>query len=261
MWSATRDIQPASGKPGTYASPTDSGILQSQYAFTNVFKAYTTATDISSGNMDLTNTTVANITALVKQGYNSGNWQGVTGIASSAAASDPSHLTAVGAIQNTVDGTTTGSPLYGSGTALGLFEGNNAASTDVLVKYTYYGDTNLDGKVDGSDYSRIDSGYLHHATGWFNGDLNYDGVIDGSDYTLMDNTFNRQGAKLAAEIAKSTTAVIESKAIVPGTFAETLLAPGWFDGSDEKLQAKRLALSGKRNSLLASTGTQMYNDR
>ena len=28
---------------------------------------------------------------------------------------------------------------------------------DVLVKYTYYGDANLDGKVDGSDYSRIDS--------------------------------------------------------------------------------------------------------
>jgi hypothetical protein len=73
------------------------------------------------------------------------------------------------------------------------------------VKYTYYGDTNLDGVVDGSDYSRIDNGYLSNGalTGWFNGDFNYDGVINGSDYTLIDNAFNTQGAQLAAEVSIS----------------------------------------------------------
>jgi hypothetical protein len=69
------------------------------------------------------------------------------------------------------------------------------------VKLTYYGDANLDGKVDGSDYSRIDNGYLSGATGWFNGDFNYDGVINGSDYTLIDNAFNTQGAQLSAEVS------------------------------------------------------------
>ncbi len=35
----------------------------------------------------------------------------------------------------------------------------------MLVKYTYFGDADLNGRVDGSDYSRIDSGALTHATG------------------------------------------------------------------------------------------------
>jgi hypothetical protein len=74
-------------------------------------------------------------------------------------------------------------------------------TTDVLVKYTYYGDTDLNGGVDGSDYTRIDNGFLNHLTGWSNGDLNYDGIINGSDYTLIDNAYNMQGAALAAQIA------------------------------------------------------------
>jgi hypothetical protein len=77
----------------------------------------------------------------------------------------------------------------------------------VLVKYTWYGDADLSGTVDGSDYSRIDNGFLNHLTGWQNGDFNYDGVIDGSDYTLIDNTFNRQGASFFAAIASPTAVV------------------------------------------------------
>jgi hypothetical protein len=86
----------------------------------------------------------------------------------------------------------------------------------VLIKYTYYGDANLDGQVDGSDYARIDSGYLNQLTGWYNGDFNYDGVVNGSDYTLIDNSYNTQGANLSsnAEIA-SSTAQIALTASVP----------------------------------------------
>jgi len=83
---------------------------------------------------------------------------------------------------------------------------------DVLVKYTYYGDANLDGKVDGTDYSRIDNSYLSEQSGpsisgWYNGDFNYDGVVNGSDYTLIDNAFNSQGAQIAAEIATPTAQI------------------------------------------------------
>jgi hypothetical protein len=73
-----------------------------------------------------------------------------------------------------------------------------------LVKYTYYGDTNLDGKVDGSDYSRIDAGFIAHTSTWYNGDFNYDNIINGSDYTLIDNAFNRQGAAFASLISDPT---------------------------------------------------------
>jgi hypothetical protein len=135
-------------------------------------------------------------------------------------AADTTHLTALGVILNTTDGTPTGAQLYGTGTAMGLFSGISPAKTDVLIKDTYYGDTNLDGIVDGTDYSRIDSGYLSHGvlTGWFNGDFNYDGVVDGSDYTLIDNAFNTQGSQLAAAIAAPTaiaTAQIAGSSAVP----------------------------------------------
>jgi hypothetical protein len=100
----------------------------------------------------------------------------------------------------------------------------------VLVKYTYYGDTNLDGKVDGSDYSRIDASYAaetpgHPISGWLSGDFNYDDVVDGSDYTLIDNTFNIEGAQLTATIASiaSPTAQIASTAAVPEPAAMSML--------------------------------------
>ncbi len=50
------------------------------------------------------------------------------------------------------------------------------------------------------DYTRIDIAYLNHLTGWSNGDFNLDGVVDGSDYTLIDNTFNTQGTSLSPTV-------------------------------------------------------------
>ncbi len=76
------------------------------------------------------------------------------------------------------------------------FDGQGVVSTDILIKYTYSGDTNLSGTVDGTDYSRFDNGDLNSLTGWENGDFNYDGVIDGSDGTLIDNSYNADGPAL-----------------------------------------------------------------
>jgi hypothetical protein len=104
-----------------------------------------------------------------------------------------------------------GSPIYSN---TNLFEGSAPGPGDVLVKFTYYGDTNLDGVVNSSDYTRIDAAYLadqsssNSLTGWFNGDFNYDGVINGSDYTLIDNAFNMQGAQLTVELAHVTTEIV-----------------------------------------------------
>jgi hypothetical protein len=142
---------------------------------------------INNGNLAIT-------TNQVQQGLG-----GAAGIVSSTAMADSTHLTAIGVIQNDNG---SGSPLYSSfGGVTGL------TNTAVLVKYTYYGDTNLDGKVDGSDYSRIDNGALNRLTGWFNGDFNYDGVVNGSDYTLIDNAFNMQGAQISSEIVNPTAQV------------------------------------------------------
>jgi hypothetical protein len=110
---------------------------------------------------------------------------------------------------NSGTGLITSAPVGNSLKAVGInistgqsFDNQSTAAGDTLIKTTYFGDATLDGKVDGTDYSRIDAAYLNGtSTGWYNGDFNYDGVVDGSDYTLIDNAYNSQGAPLAAEIA------------------------------------------------------------
>jgi autotransporter-associated beta strand protein len=189
----------------SYTGPTNisAGTLVDQQ---NQVLSSTAAININ-GNMIIQNSpSLQSITQAVAGGYNSGAWNGSSSsalipITSSAAAADTTHLHALGVIQND-NGMGTSTPLYNT------FEGYSSLNdSDVLIKYTYYGDTNLDGKVDASDYSRIDAAFLANKTspgsmtGWFNGDFNYDGVINGSDYTLMDNAFNTQGAFIASEIA------------------------------------------------------------
>jgi len=76
----------------------------------------------------------------------------------------------------------------------GTFGGVPVASGDVLVMYTYAGDVNLDGVVDGADYGTLDNWIqFPGADGYANGDVNYDGVIDGADYGVLDNSIQLQG--------------------------------------------------------------------
>jgi hypothetical protein len=160
-------------------------------------------TDAWAGKLDLTNNRLivhngnqGDIASALKSGFNahSGYWNGGAGIISSSAAGDVQHLTTLGYRQSD------GSP----------FDGVNTTTSDVLVKYTYYGDANLDGTVNGADYQQIDNGFGLGLTGWSNGDFNYDGVVDGSDYSLLDNTFNQitaSGASSLALIANSTSLI------------------------------------------------------
>jgi hypothetical protein len=143
--------------------------------------------DLAGNDMVITSGTASAVTALAATAYAGGAWTGA-GLTSSTAAADATHTTGVGVIPNTPSNAS--GPTY---SATNLFDGVYApAATAVLVRYTYYGDSNLDGTVNAADYTRIDAGYIAagQLTGWVNGDFNYDGVIDGSDYTLMDNAFN-----------------------------------------------------------------------
>jgi len=108
------------------------------------------------------------------------------------------------------------------------FDGYAPGTSDVLLKYTYYGDANLDGVVNGADYQQIDTGYGLHLTGWQNGDFNYDGVVDGSDFSLIDNTFNQINAGGAAglEITASPADRVAVSAAVPEPTTVGLLGIG-----------------------------------
>jgi fibronectin-binding autotransporter adhesin len=77
------------------------------------------------------------------------------------------------------------------------FAGIPVIGTDILVKYTYFGDTNLDGLVDASDFNAVLNGFTNGLTGWENGDSNYDGVVNGTDFSLMLSALTGQGSPLA----------------------------------------------------------------
>jgi hypothetical protein len=83
----------------------------------------------------------------------------------------------------------------GQGGALySTFDGVPVSSTDVLVKYTYLGDTDLNGYVDANDLANLLANLNTPTTGWINGDLNYDGQVDSTDLQLLLNSLAGQTA-------------------------------------------------------------------
>jgi hypothetical protein len=200
---------------GAEASNSNRQLLVAPYGVSIAGSAgnWTSKLDLNNNDLDIPGGSLATITNQLQEGYNGGKWNAAGGIVSTSASNDPNHMFGLGAIQNNQGG----SQIYS------VFDGYSAGATDILVKYTYYGDCNLDGKVDGSDYSLLDSAFLADAskpntvTGWYNGDFNYDGTINGSDYTLADNGFNSQGAILADAVstAQIATAQIAISSPVP----------------------------------------------
>src|SRR5205823_9378152 len=110
------------------------------------------------------------------------------GITSTEARNAPSH--------NTTLGTLTGAEFHGAQGSSATFDGLPVNNSDVLVKYTYYGDTELNGRVNFDDYVRTDNGFNNHLTGWLNGDFDYNGQVNFDDYVLIDIAFNTQRGTL-----------------------------------------------------------------
>lgn len=76
------------------------------------------------------------------------------------------------------------------------FNGVSVGANDILVKYTYVGDLNLDGVVDAADLSRALQGFNGGGTGWNFGDVNYDGAIDFFDLGRIQAALRGQGSPL-----------------------------------------------------------------
>jgi hypothetical protein len=81
-----------------------------------------------------------------------------------------------------------GGPLYTT------FDGVPVAQDEILVRYTYFGDTTLKGYVDGTDLANLLAGMAGGLTGWENGDTDYSGVVDGTDLDNLLGALAGQGA-------------------------------------------------------------------
>jgi len=111
--------------------------------------------------------------------------------------------------------------------------GQTVTGASTIAMYTYAGDVNFDGLVDGGDYGVIDNFFATPGSdGYANGDLNYDGVIDGGDYGIIDNTFALQGAPFLgvndpfASGASAASAGLSGVTAVPEPASLTVLAIG-----------------------------------
>ncbi len=157
--------------------------------------------DITDNNLIVHNGNLATLTAQIKSGLNASGtiWAG-PGITSSTAAADSGGITAVGIIPNNNG---SGGALY-STWPVGADSGGAVAvtNTDDLIKFTYFGDADLNGVVDSTtDYSLWLTGSTSGGSlgGWLYGDFNYDGVVDSTlDYSLWLTGYTSQTGPLIA---------------------------------------------------------------
>ncbi len=128
------------------------------------------------------------------------NWNGPGLTSSTARTSNVASnfdLVGIGAIRNSDIDILTGLP----GSSYTTFSGVAVTPDDILVKYTYIGDGNLDGLVSFDDYVGMDNAFfgLIPNLGWATGDINFDGAINFDDYSVVDQAFFFQGAPLAGD--------------------------------------------------------------
>jgi autotransporter-associated beta strand protein len=168
--------------------------------------------DIANNHI-IVNYTTSDPDAAIQQylstGYNNGHWNG-PGIISSAAAVNTS---------------------YGLGWADGA-DGivSGISSGEIEIKYTLLGDANLDGTVNGSDFSILASNFGKGLTNWDQGNFLFTPTINGADFSALATNFGKgaSGADVEAldSFAIANGLSLPSPSEVPEPISLAMLAGG-----------------------------------
>ncbi len=179
----------------------------------------TSAVNISSlsitgnGNLDINNNHVivtygssdpiAAIAAYVASGYNGGAWNG-PGIVSSAARYP------------------TNGYLYGVGFADGADNiVSGLSSGEIELAYTLLGDANLDGSVNGSDFSILAANFGLGVTNWDQGNFLYGSSVNGSDFSALAANFGQGDSGGAVAVTPADVAALDAFAAANGLSSPT----------------------------------------
>ncbi|HYO10252.1 MAG TPA: hypothetical protein VER17_14890 [Tepidisphaeraceae bacterium] len=132
----------------------------------------------------------AGVNELVASARNGGAWNG-PGVGTSMPSAPGSGRAAL-AVASAAD------VLHIAPAQTGTWAGQTVTGGDTLIMYTYAGDADMNGKINGDDYFVIDSRVAQSGSvfGWYNADFDYNGRIDGDDYFLIDSTIGRQDGVL-----------------------------------------------------------------
>jgi hypothetical protein len=142
--------------------------------------------------------TIAN---LIQKGTYNGNAQSASGIVSSTS------------IINGASGHPT-TIAYAEASALGLgtFDGQAVDSTCVVVRYTFVGDANLDGIVNGLDFNALANNYGRSGKTLTQGDFTGDGIVNSSDFAALAMNY---GQSTPSATAASVPSALPLGAVVP----------------------------------------------
>ncbi|HEX4052694.1 MAG TPA: autotransporter-associated beta strand repeat-containing protein [Tepidisphaeraceae bacterium] len=146
----------------------------------------------------------ATIRGYLANGYNNGNWNGTSGAA-----------TGGGIGTSSATGTQ-----YGIGYADGADGGISGITSGQLeVKYTLYGDANLDGSVNSIDFGDLAANFGKSSKVWDQGDFNYDGTVNSVDFGLLAGNFGKSvGGN--ADVTSADWAALDAFASANGLMAD-----------------------------------------
>ena len=121
----------------------------------------------------VSNPSTEDVRAYLLAGHDGGTWSG-DGIVSSLADSTNYGLGYATAAQLNAGGTYAGLPVVDS---------------DTIVRYTRYGDANLDSLVNLNDFNALAANFGQGGRQWFQGDFNYDGLVNLNDFKRLAANF------------------------------------------------------------------------
>lgn len=124
------------------------------------------------------------IKAALTTGYNNAAWNGI-GINSSSAAANPGRAL----------GYAEASAIFSSFPA--PFAGQMVDNTSVLVRYTRYGDADLNQIVNLNDFNQLASNFGAANSVWTQGNFNYDNVTNLNDFNLLASNFGQTASPTA----------------------------------------------------------------
>ncbi len=171
-------------------------------------QTFSSLTISGSGILDLTNNHIfitygssdpmATIIGYLQSGFNNGGWNG-SGIISSTAQSPTNGLK------------------YGVGFADGK-DGvvKGLSSGQIELKYTLLGDANLDGTVNGSDFSILAANFGLGTTNWDQGNFLFTSAVNGSDFSALAANFGQGDSGAAASVTQADIAALDSFAVANG---------------------------------------------
>ena len=123
---------------------------------------------------------------------------------------------------------------------LGIGWKDDTTASQLSVKYTYFGDTNLDGTVDTSDFMTLSQNFNSTSALWQTGDFNYDGVVNALDFNAIATNFGK--TVLSAPLPGGAFGTLVPE---PAMFSIVLLSAGMLVGASSTCMIIRFGRPGE----------------